>query len=110
MARRYWPLVSCGLPGTRSGLAGVPIRAKVVLAVLTLFLDLARPEHIRMRHLLKELPVEAFMAQLAQRLPVPLIALSSWRREPGAASLHIGTYPQRDADRVYDAPLHRWGG
>ena len=35
-----------------------------MLAVLTLFLDLARPEHIRMRHLLKELPVETFMAQL----------------------------------------------
>ncbi|MEC4241389.1 precorrin-3B synthase [Pseudomonas sp. DSV-1] len=92
-----------GCPAHDPALAGVPVEHghAVVLAVLTLFLDLARPEHIRMRHLLKELPVETFMAQLAQRLPVPLIALSSWRREPGAASLHIGTYPQRDTDRVY---------
>ena len=92
-----------GCPAHNRALAAVPIEHghELVLAVLTLFLDVARPEQIRMRHLLKELPVEAFMAQLAQRLRMPLIALSTWQREPGAASLHIGTYPQRETGRVY---------
>ena len=92
-----------GCPAHNPALAAVPIEHghELVMAVLTLFLDVARPEQIRMRHLLKELSVEAFMAQLAQRLPVPLIALATWRREPDAASLHIGTYPQRETGRVY---------
>ena len=92
-----------GCPAHDPALAAVPVAQghELVLAVLALFLDLARPEHTRMRHLLKDVPLEGFMAQLAQRLSVPLTALPAWRREPATKALHIGTYPQREPARVY---------
>ena len=92
-----------GCPAHDRALAAVPAAQghELVLAVLMLFLDLARPEHTRMRHLLKDVALEDFMVQLAGRLSVPLIALPAWRREAAPGALHIGTYPQREAGRVY---------
>ena len=92
-----------GCPGHDPALAAVPAEQghELVRAVLSLFLDLARPEHTRMRHLLQEVPVEDFMAQLAQRLSVPLIALAQWRRAATDEARHIGTYPQREPGRVH---------
>ena len=95
------------------GLAGCPAHDRalgavlleqghaLVMAVLMLFLDLARPEHTRMRHLLAEVPVERFLEQLTRQLSFPLIDLPLWRRESSAATLHIGTYPQREPSLVY---------
>ncbi|MDN3223163.1 precorrin-3B synthase [Pseudomonas nunensis] len=90
------------------GLAGCPTEMPIsavrlehghalVIAVLELFLDLARPEQTRMRHLLAEQPVVGFVAQLAERVPlVPVTCV------PRASSMPpIGAYPQREPDRVY---------
>ena len=92
-----------GCPARNPALAAVPVAHghELVMAVLTLFLDLARPDQARMRHLLKEVPVEQFVQRLAERLSVPLIPVAQWQRESCDSALHIGTYPQRDAGRVY---------
>ena len=41
------------------------------------------------------------MAQLAQRLSVPLMVLAQWRREGTDGLRHIGTYPQIEQGRVH---------
>ena len=91
-----------GCPGRDQALAAVPVEQghALVIAVLMLFLDLARPDQTRMRHLLKEIPVSLVMAQLATRLGFPLVALPEWRR-PATAMRHMGRWPQRDAEHVY---------
>lgn len=71
----------------------------LVVAVLELFLELARPEQTRMRHLLAECSLNVFLARLAER--VPLMPIEGWRREANPDALHIGAHPQRDAGRVY---------
>ncbi|MBF6042705.1 precorrin-3B synthase [Pseudomonas sp. P154a] len=71
----------------------------LVVAVLELFLEGARPEQTRMRHLLAECPLDAFLARLAER--VPLKAIEGWQRIAGPNALHIGAHAQRDAERVY---------
>ncbi|TBN50723.1 precorrin-3B synthase [Pseudomonas sp. BGI-2] len=92
------------------GLAGCLVDAPVgavlleqghalVVAVLELFLELARPEQTRMRHLLAECSLDTFLARLAER--VPLMSIKAWQREATPGALHIGTHPQRDAGRVY---------
>lgn len=91
-------------------LAAVPLAEghALVVAVLELFLDLARPDQTRMRHLLAELPVNDFLQALAKC--VPLIAITDWRRPNAPKLLHIGIYPQRETGRVYVgavAPLGR---
>ncbi|WP_210642654.1 precorrin-3B synthase [Pseudomonas sp. Tri1] len=100
------------------GLAGSPLdepagRVPVaqghalVVTVLELFLDLARPDQTRMRHLLAEIPTDEFMSQLASR--VPLQPCLDWQRDVSIDGLHIGIHPQHD-ERVYvggAAPLGR---
>ncbi|VVO88680.1 hypothetical protein PS880_02187 [Pseudomonas fluorescens] len=71
----------------------------LVVAVLELFLELARPDQTRMRHLLAECSVDRFLARLAEH--VPLIAIEDWQRKTGSNVLHIGAHPQRDAERAY---------
>ncbi|SCW85759.1 precorrin-3B synthase [Pseudomonas sp. NFACC05-1] len=111
-------LVRNGEPWLAFGLAGTPLdkpAGKVpltqghalVVAVLELFLDLARPDQIRMRHLLAEVSVDEFMTRLARR--VPLQACLDWQRDASIDGLHLGVHPQHD-DRVYvgaAAPLGR---
>ncbi|WP_238474208.1 precorrin-3B synthase [Pseudomonas cavernicola] len=69
----------------------------LVLACLELFLELAGPEHSRMRHLLTELPAEDFLQRLQARLDFPLRqgeALRHWRRPAAEAWAHLGVQPQ----------------
>ena len=92
------------------GLAGCPTQTPsgavrledghaLVIAVLELFLDLARPDQTRMRHLLTEYPVARFVAQVAER--VPLLSFVSEPRVMSSSVLHIGAHPQRETGRVY---------
>jgi precorrin-3B synthase len=92
------------------GLAGCPTDSPVgsvalgdghalVVAVLELFLELARPEQTRMRHLLTDHPVEDILVRLAKCVPIQVVA--DWQRSPGSNALHIGAHPQAEADFVY---------
>ncbi|TVT82568.1 precorrin-3B synthase [Pseudomonas sp. H3(2019)] len=92
------------------GLAGCPTDTPVgavllsdghalVVAVLELFLDLARPEQTRMRHVLAERSLASVVQALAEC--VPLTPISHWRRAESPSGLHIGTYPQRQEGVVY---------
>ncbi|WLH13384.1 precorrin-3B synthase [Pseudomonas hefeiensis] len=111
-------LVRDGEPWLAFGLAGAPLDKPdsavplalglgLVVAVLELFLDLARPDQTRMRHLLAEIPRDELLVQLARR--VPLQPCPDWRRGASIDGLHIGIHSQHD-DRVYvgaAAPLGR---
>ncbi|MFG6204563.1 precorrin-3B synthase [Pseudomonas retamae] len=89
-----------GCPTDRAlGAVAVENGHALVVAVLELFLDLARPEQTRMRHVLEELPVLAFLEQLRSRVPVK--AISGWQRQTVQDDLHIGEHPQSMAGRVY---------
>lgn len=111
-------LVRNGEPWLAFGLAGTPLDKPdgavrlaqghdLVVAVLELFLDLARPDQTRMRHVLAEIPRDEFIVQLARR--VALQPRPDWRRGESIDGLHIGIHSQHD-DRVYvgaAAPLGR---
>jgi precorrin-3B synthase len=71
----------------------------LVVAVLELFLELARPEQTRMRHLLAEHPIEDVLARLAERLPYQ--AVTEWRRTLGSDVLHIGVHAHAETGQVY---------
>lgn len=71
----------------------------LVVAVLELFLELARPEQTRMRHLLIEYPRQSLVQILAER--VPLLGIDQWQRSATAPGLHLGIHPQRQNGRVY---------
>jgi precorrin-3B synthase len=71
----------------------------LVVAVLELFLELARPEQTRMRHLLAEYSVEGLLLRLAGR--VSLQAVVDWQRVSGGVDLHIGAHPQAEPGVVY---------
>ncbi|MCP1441883.1 precorrin-3B synthase [Pseudomonas sp. GGS8] len=71
----------------------------LVVAVLELFLEWARPEQTRMRHLLAECTLDGFVARLCER--VPLMSIEGAQREASPNALHIGVHPQREAGRVY---------
>ncbi|MFK3794141.1 precorrin-3B synthase [Pseudomonas piscis] len=117
-------LAACEREGQRLlafGLAGCPVDAPLaavpleqghdlLVAVLEAFLDLASPEQTRMRHLLAQVPVAEFLLQVQRRLGGPLLSVDGWRRPAVAEGLHLGTYPQAVAGRVYVgavAPLGR---
>ncbi len=95
------------------GLAGCPARDlplaavrvnqghDLVVAVLELFLDLARPDQNRMRDLLAQTSVDNFVG----RLNLPLLPADGYRRRATASRLRLGTYPQRQPERVYVAAV-----
>jgi precorrin-3B synthase len=106
-----------GCPAEDVPLGAVPLgfAHELVVAVLDAFLDLARPEQMRMRHVLAEMPVEVFLDEVAQRLSGPLRRqacshsgfLSDTKSvsspNPVGAGLPakaIGLYPQSDASLV----------
>ncbi|MEB0046508.1 MULTISPECIES: precorrin-3B synthase [unclassified Pseudomonas] len=97
------PLLAFGLAGCPTDTPVSAVRLEdghaLVVAVLELFLDLARPEQTRMRHLLAEQALGGFISQLAER--VPLVSLAYWQRCTSAQDLHIGAHPQRETARVY---------
>ncbi|WP_322845752.1 precorrin-3B synthase [Pseudomonas sp. B33.4] len=89
-----------GCPTDRAlGAVAVEHGHALVVAVLELFLESARPEQTRMRHLLDELPLSAFLEHLRKHLPIK--ALSHWQRTAVADDLHIGVHPQNAPDRMY---------
>jgi precorrin-3B synthase len=75
----------------------------LVIAVLGLFLESARPEQTRMRHLLAEMPIQTFIQQLSARLKKPLRTgqkITTWQRQPTEPNGHIGIYPQAETGLV----------
>ncbi len=100
------PLFALGLAGCppspsspNMALAAVTLEQvpALVLACLELFLELAGPEHSRMRHLLSELPAQDFCKRLQVRLDFPLRqgeALRQWRRPAAETWAHLGVQPQ----------------
>lgn len=92
------------------GLAGSPLDTpdaavllrdglRLVVAVLELFLELARPDQTRMRHLLAEHPRHSLMQTLAER--VPLLGAGQGQSPARRTGQHIGSYPQRQEGLVY---------
>jgi precorrin-3B synthase len=71
----------------------------LVVAVLELFLELAKPDHTRMRHLLSEMTTSGFLARLAGRVPFQSVA--TWQRPSTSNALHMGAHPQVQAGFVY---------
>ncbi|NWB99880.1 precorrin-3B synthase [Pseudomonas gingeri] len=91
-----------GCPANDLPLAAVPLAEGhgLVVAVLEQFLDLARPEQTRMRHLLADISPAEFLAQLTRRLGFEPVVVPSWHRSAAPGLLHIGTYPQRQPGLV----------
>jgi precorrin-3B synthase len=92
------------------GLAGCPLDAaagsvaladghRLVVAVLELFLELARPEQTRMRHLLTEHSTEHVLSRLGERVSIG--AKADWLRPADSSVLHIGAHHQAQVDFVY---------
>ena len=92
------------------GLAGCPTDAPagavrledghaLVVAVLDVFLERARPDQTRMRHLLAELPTVDVLARLAEK--VALMPPPGCRRSAIPDTLHIGVHAQADTRQVY---------
>ena len=96
-------LLAFGLAGcptdTPAGSVSLEQGHALVVAVLELFLDLARPDQTRMRHVLAEIPAADFLARLAER--VPLKSITDWRRSLTPDALHIGAHPQAGTEYVY---------
>ena len=90
-----------GCPADAAPMGAVPLDQghALVLAVLNLFLDLARPDQARMRQLLADRGAEVFVQSLA----IPLRrdpGVMQWRRPPTPDDLHLGTYPQHASGLV----------
>jgi len=88
-----------GCPASHSPLAAVTLDTahEMVIAVLELFLDQARPDQVRMRDLLKDIGPSRFIELLAARLPQPLDTdprITGWQRPPAQTNAHIGVQPQ----------------
>lgn len=84
---------------TPSGSVALDDGHDLVVAVLELFLELARPEQTRMRHLLAEYSVEDLLSRMAGRVPLQVVA--DWRRTADSSVLHIGAHPQAENGFVY---------
>jgi precorrin-3B synthase len=88
----------------------------LVKALLHTFLDLAEPDHTRMRHLLAAQSVDTVLQRAQTYLDFPLSrdpALTTWRRAPADASLRFGVQPQRKAGTCHvggQPPLGRLNG
>ncbi|VVM90578.1 Sulfite reductase [ferredoxin] [Pseudomonas fluorescens] len=97
------PLLAFGLAGCPSDAPAAAVLLQdghaLVVAVLELFLDLARADQTRMRHLLSEHPLSSLVQQLAER--VPLRSLAHWQRGPSVGALHLGVHPQRQEGFAY---------
>ncbi|MGF6460237.1 precorrin-3B synthase [Pseudomonas frederiksbergensis] len=96
-------LLAFGLAGcptdTPAGSVSLEQGHALVVAVLELFLDLARPDQTRMRHVLAEIPAADFLARLAER--VPLNPITDWQRSLSPYALHIGVHLQAGTEYVY---------
>jgi precorrin-3B synthase len=91
-----------GCPGRDKPLAAVPLAygLELVLGVLKWFLDTARPDQVRMRQLLAEVPAEHLLSAFAAMPLRTGTSITEWRRQATAANSHIGIYPQAETGRV----------
>ena len=84
-------------PGTPALAAVLPSQVPALVnALLHTFIDMAAPDHTRMRHLLEVQPLEAVMQRAQTYLDFPLLrdpTLTNWRRAPADASLRFGVQP-----------------
>lgn len=71
----------------------------LVVAVLELFLQLAEPEHTRMRHLLSVIPAADLLARLAERVPIKPV--TGWKRSSNPEPLHLGVHAQLQSGFAY---------
>ncbi|MEX5342072.1 precorrin-3B synthase [Pseudomonas sp. I2] len=93
-----------GCPAQQRALGAVPVEQGLALvrAVLERFLDLARPEQSRMRHLLDTCPADAFVAGLGLAIRRDAAVLA-WRR-PASRAKWLGVLPQRQGLALGVAP------
>ncbi|MEB0180902.1 precorrin-3B synthase, partial [Pseudomonas sp. CCC3.2] len=99
-----------GCPGHDAPLAAVALAEghALVIAVLDAFLESARPEQTRMRHLLAAMPIEEFLQAVGRRLIGPLRRQACSHRAlelpnpvgPGLPANALGVYQQSVAGRV----------
>ncbi|KPW15193.1 Ferredoxin--nitrite reductase, partial [Pseudomonas syringae pv. aceris] len=94
-----------GCPAHDRPLAAVPLAEgkMLVVALLELFLDLARPEHTRMRHLLAEVSTDDMLRELSTRSGCTVRtdkAITDWQRPAIQGTRHIGIYPQAQSNQV----------
>jgi precorrin-3B synthase len=104
-----------GCPANDRPLAAVPLSKghALVVALIELFLDLARPDQTRMRHLLAEVPAAELLRRLSTRLDTRLRtdpSIMAWQRPAVESNRHLGLYPQAASGMVAvggAAPLGR---
>ncbi|WP_080433763.1 precorrin-3B synthase [Pseudomonas syringae] len=94
-----------GCPAHDRPLAAVPLAEgkMLVVALLELFLDLARPEHTRMRHVLAEVSTDDMLRELSTRSGCTVRtdkAITDWQRPAIQGTRHIGIYPQAQSNQV----------
>ncbi len=100
--RMAFGLASC--PGEALAAVALEHVPALVQACLELFLQHATPEQTRMRHLLKQMPITAFLAELQARLPFALeqdAEVFNWRRPAAEPRAHLGARAQRQAGLVH---------
>ena len=88
-----------GCPGNDRPLAAVPLADghALVVALIELFLDLARPDQTRMRHLLEQIPARQWLSKLSAWPGINLLTeqrITTWQRPKTASHRHLGVYPQ----------------
>lgn len=98
------PLV---LPTSRHVTSGTVLPHQVptlVAALLHTFLELAAPDHSRMRDVLAAHGITAFMQRVQTRVDFTLARnfhVDAWRRLPADVSLRLGSHPQNSANLSY---------
>ena len=78
--------------------------ASFARALVHVFLDLAAPEHARMRDLLALHPARSIVSHAERESGVRVLRgshIEQWRREPGDASRRLGAHLQRDGGRSH---------
>jgi len=78
--------------------------AALTHALVHTFLDLAAPEHTRMRDLLAVHSVEDVLTHVESKSGIALLrdaSIERWRRAPADPSLRLGAHRQRDARRSH---------
>jgi precorrin-3B synthase len=105
------PLYAFGLAGCppvtahhANALAAVAASDVTALAraLIHAFLDLAAPEHTRMRDVIAAHSAQSVLAHAERASGVRLLrgeSIERWRREPADASRRLGAFQQRDAQR-----------
>ncbi|MDD1506092.1 precorrin-3B synthase [Pseudomonas sp. CNPSo 3701] len=73
----------------------------LIIILLDLFLELAAPEQMRMRHLLETHAPAELLQRLQARLGNALLPMNDWRRIPAHANTHLGIHKQHQPGLVH---------